>query len=230
LITGAAGGIGSETARVCASLGGSLVLVDQDEPGAIAAELRSQGADVQVHAFDIRDRAAVERAVAASDPLDAVVANAGLCPWDDWQDDGWDEAFAKVVDINLLGVIHLARAVLPQMAKRGKGKLVCISSVAGRSGGFQASPHYVAAKGGVVSLVKWLARKGAPHGVLVNGIAPGATVSAMTEGQTFDSSGIPVGRMATPADIAWPIAFLCSDAANYICGATLDVNGGVYMN
>jgi 3-oxoacyl-[acyl-carrier protein] reductase len=64
----------------------------------------------------------------------------------------------------------------------------------------------------------------------VNGIAPGATASAMTEGQTFDSSGIPVGRMATPADIAWPIAFLCSDAANYICGATLDVNGGVYMN
>ena len=230
LITGASGGIGSATARVCAELGASLVLVDLSKPVALARELGAGGTNVTSYGFDVRNRAAVEEAIAASGALDALIANAGYCPWDDWEDDGWDDAFSTTVDVNLLGPIHFARAVLPGMTARGKGKMVLVSSVAGRMGGLKASPHYVAAKGGVNALVKWLARKGAPHGVLVNAVAPGATVSAMTESQSFDVSGIPLGRLALPADIAWPIAFLCSEAANYISGTILDVNGGVYMN
>lgn len=230
LITGAAGGIGSETARVCAELGASLVLVDLNEPAALTRELEARGINVTCRGFDVRNRSAVEEVVTASGPLDALIANAGYCPWDDWENDGWDGVFSTTVDVNLLGPIHFARAILPGMTARGKGRMVLVSSVAGRMGGLKASPHYVAAKGGVNALVKWLARKGAPHGVLVNAVAPGATVSPMTESQRFDVSGIPLGRLARPADIAWPIAFLCSEAASYISGTILDVNGGVYMN
>jgi NAD(P)-dependent dehydrogenase (short-subunit alcohol dehydrogenase family) len=134
-----------------------------------------------------------------------------------------------VMDVNVRGVVNVARVCLPVMRERRAGRIVIVGSVAGRMGGLRASPHYVAAKGGVHAVVKWLARRGAPDGVLVNGVAPGATVSPMTEGQEFDIDGIPLGRMARPEEIAWPIAFLCSDAASYVCGTVLDVNGGVYM-
>ncbi|MCL1476229.1 SDR family oxidoreductase [Marinobacter sp. M3C] len=230
LITGAAGGIGAETARVCAELGASLVLADIVEPVALAEELRRAGATVVTYAFDVADRVATERVVADIGELDAVVANAGFCPWDDWEDESWDEVFGRVIDINLLGVIHLVRACLPRMCERGAGNIVLVSSVAGRMGGLKASPHYVAAKGGIMAMTKWLARKAAPHGVVVNSVAPGATATGMTASQALDCSRIPLQRLAEPREIALPISFLCSDAASYICGTTLDVNGGVHMS
>lgn len=230
LITGAAGGIGEATARVCAELGASLILTDLVEPLDLAAELKASGTVVEAFGFDVTDRVAVERFIKGIERLDAVVANAGFCPWDDWSDDGWDDVFDRVMDVNLLGVIHLMRACLPRMCTSGAGNIVLVSSVAGRMGGLKASPHYVAAKGGVNSLVKWLARKAAPYGVVVNAVAPGATATGMTKDQVFDVSAIPLQRMAEPREIALPISFLCSSAASYICGTTLDVNGGVFMN
>jgi NAD(P)-dependent dehydrogenase (short-subunit alcohol dehydrogenase family) len=107
--------------------------------------------------------------------------------------------------------------------------MVLIGSLAGRIGGVIASAHYVAAKAGLHALVKWLAKRGAPHGVLVNGIAPGPIDTEMTRGQRFDLSLIPLGRMGVADEVAWPIAFLCSPAAGYITGTVLDVNGGLYM-
>src|SRR3546814_6718580 len=89
-------------------------------------------------------------------------------------------------------------------------------------GGLRASPHYVIAKGGINALVKWLAKKAAPHGITVNAVAPGATATNMVHGQEFDEQSIPLRRMATPREIAMPVAFLCSDAASYICGTILD--------
>jgi 3-oxoacyl-[acyl-carrier protein] reductase len=229
LITGANGGIGAATARVCAELGAALVLADLQEPQALAEELRGNGTEVTTHGFDVRDRKATERMVEELGRLDAVVANAGFCPWDDWEDEGWDQVFEEIVDINLLGLIHLMRAVLPKLYRQGSGNVVLVSSVAGRMGGLRASPHYVAAKGGVNSLVKWLAAKAAPHGVVVNAVAPGATITPMTAGQPFDPTGIPLQRLAEPREIALPISFLCTSGASYMCGATVDVNGGVYM-
>ena len=108
--------------------------------------------------------------------------------------------------------------------------MVLVGSVAGRIGGLVASAHYVASKAGVHALVKWLAKRGAPHGVLVNGIAPGPIDTAMTHGQEFELSRIPLGRLGVADEVAWPIAFLCSPAAAYITGTVLDVNGGMYMN
>lgn len=230
LITGAAGGIGSATARVCAALGAELLLADLNPPHALAAELHAQGVSATALGLDVADRAATEALIAQLGVPDAVVLNAGFCPWDDWLEAGWDEVFDTVIDVNLRSVVHMMRAVLPGMIERGSGRVVLVSSMAGRMGGLKASPHYVAAKGGVGALVKWFARRGAPHGVNVNGVAPGATLSGMTQDQQFDATGIPAGRMAEPAEIALPIAFLCSPAASYICGTTLDVNGGVFMN
>ena len=132
--------------------------------------------------------------------------------------------------VNLHGPIHFARAYLPGMAERRHGRMVLIGSVAGRIGGVKASAHYVASKGGLHALVKWLARRGAPHDVLVNGIAPGVIETEMTRGQRIDPAQVPLGRNGRPEEIAWPIAFLCSPAASYITGTVLDVNGGLYMS
>ncbi|WP_299361196.1 SDR family NAD(P)-dependent oxidoreductase [uncultured Paracoccus sp.] len=230
VITGAAGGIGAEIATICASLGAALVLADRETPGAVADRLAASGAEVTTAAFDVRDREATEALIDGLPKLDGVVANAGWCPWDDWADENWDAVFRDVTDVNVLGVINLMRPALTRMTKSGGGRAVILASVAGRMGGLKAAPHYVAAKGGVIAMTKWMARKAAPYGVTVNAVAPGATATSMTAGQEFDNTGIPLRRVAHPREIAWPVAFLLSDAASYICGTTLDVNGGVYMN
>lgn len=229
LITGAAGGIGSATAHICHQQGAEVVLCDLEAPTGLAADLRADGGTAEAVALDVRDRAKTERLVQGLTRLDAVVANAGRCRWDDWADPDWDAEFRTTIDVNLLSAIHLTRAVLPRLRANGGGSVVLVASVAGRMGGLRASPHYVAAKGGVITLVKWLANKAAPSGVRVNGIAPGATDTAMTHDQTFDTEAIPLGRVGAPSEIAAPIAFLCSPASSYMCGTTLDVNGGVYM-
>jgi NAD(P)-dependent dehydrogenase (short-subunit alcohol dehydrogenase family) len=230
LITGAAGGIGSETARVCADMGANLVLADLHRPEGLLEDLHRLGRPARFLTFDVTDREAVERAIGGIERLDVLVANAGYCPWDDWEDQHWDRVFERVIDINLLGLMHITRACLGKMRNQGAGRMVLVSSVSARMGGLAASPHYVAAKGGTQAFVKWLARRAASDNVAVNCVAPGATDTAMTQGCAFNEGQIPLGRMALPQEIALPIAFLCSDAASYICGATLDVNGGVYMN
>jgi len=229
LITGAGGGIGSQTAQICASLGASLILADQQEPVALADALRQSGASCQTVAFDVRDRQATEQMIAEMGIPDGVVLNAGYCPWDQWDDADWDTVFDTVIDINVKSVVHLTRALLPGMMARGRGKIVVVSSVAARIGGLRASPHYVAAKGGVSAMVKWLARKGAPAGIQINAVCPGATQTTMTADQHFDLDAIPMGRMAQAQEIALPIAFLLGHGSDYMAGATLDVNGGVYL-
>jgi NAD(P)-dependent dehydrogenase (short-subunit alcohol dehydrogenase family) len=230
LITGAAGGIGEMTAGVCASLGAALLLVDQRPTERLARQLREAGGEAQAFTCDVANRSEVEALAASAGPVDALVLAAGICPWDDWQEPGWDAVFDQVVAVNLHGPIHFARAYLPRMIERKGGRMVLVGSVAGRIGGLVASAHYVASKAGLHALVKWLAKRGAPHGVLVNGIAPGPIDTEMTRGQPFDLSRIPLGRMGVADEISWPIAFLCSPAASYVTGTVLDVNGGLYMN
>lgn len=225
LVTGAASGIGAATARVCAGLGADTILVDVADASALAQELPRAAA----HRADLASREEVERLLAAVGPVDAVVASAAVCPWDDWLDEGWDETFARVMQVNVLGPIRLARAALPLLAACGRGRMVLVGSLAGRTGGLIAGPHYVASKGGVHALVRWLARRAAPLGVLVNGVAPASIETPMMQGRPVELGRIPLGRMGRAEEVAWPIAFLCSDAASYVCGVVLDVNGGVFM-
>jgi NAD(P)-dependent dehydrogenase (short-subunit alcohol dehydrogenase family) len=173
----------------------------------------------------------MEAIAAEAGDVDALVLTAALCPWDDdWQAADWDAGFERVMAVNVLAPIHAARAFLPGMIARRRGRMVLVGSLAGKMGGLIAGPHYVASKGGVHALVKWLARQTAPHNVLVNGVAPASVGTPMMEGRPVDLARIPLGRMAEPEEVAWPIAFLCSAAASYVCGVVLDVNGGVYMN
>ena len=225
LVSGAASGIGAAAARSCAALGAEVILADVADASELAARIPGAVA----RRVDISSRANVERLIAEAGPLDALIASAAICPWDDWLDDGWDETFARVMQVNVLGMLHLVRAALPGLAARGRGRVVLLGSLAGRMGGLIASGHYVASKGAVHALVRWLARRAAPMGVLVNGVAPASIETPMMTGQSVDLARIPVGRMGTPEEVAWPVAFLCSDAASYVCGVVLDVNGGVFM-
>ena len=230
LITGAADGIGAATARVCASLGAEILLVDLRNAASVADQIREAGGRASCRVADLGARATVERLAADVGDVDGLVANAAVCPWDDdWDDLNWDANFDRVMAVNVLGPIHLARVFLPAMIRRRWGRIVFVGSLAGRTGGLIAGPHYVASKGGVHAVVKWLARRAAPHGVLVNGVAPASVETPMMTDRPVDLARIPLARKAQPEEVAWPIAFLCSGAASYICGAVLDVNGGVHM-
>jgi 3-oxoacyl-[acyl-carrier protein] reductase len=230
MVIGAAGGIGQASARVLASQGAGLVLADRDAPGSLVDDLAATGAEATPFACDVASRAAIEDLVAKAGDVDALVYVAAICPWDDWNDKGWDDRFDQVIAVNLRGAVFAARALMPGMAKRGGGRIVLVGSLAGKMGGLIASAHYVASKGGLHAIVKWLAQRGGPQNILVNGIAPASTATPMMEGRPVDVERIPLRRMSQPEEIAWPAAFLCSDAASYVCGTILDVNGGVYMS
>jgi len=177
----------------------------------------------------VSSRSAVEEVVATAGPVDIMVYLAAVCPWDDWRAPEWDEVFDRVLAVNLRGAIDAARAVMTGMAARRWGRIVLVGSLAGKMGGLIASAHYTASKGGLHATVKWLAQRGAPENVLVNGVAPASTDTPMMKGQPVDLTRIPVRRMSQPEEVAWPIAFLCSEAASYMCGTIIDVNGGVFM-
>lgn len=234
LLTGAAGGIGMATARACAALGAELVLADVAPLGDIVGELKAEGVAVTGHELDISSRAGNAELAERAGAIDAAIACAGICPLEeDWNDDasGWDDVFHRVMDVNVLGPLHLARLMIPRMAARGGGRIVLIGSIGGRMGGISpiVQPHYIASKGGVHAIVPWLAQRAAPQGVLVNGVAPGPVASAMTATTPYDNSKYPLGRIGRPDEIAWPVAFLCSPAASYVSGTILDVNGGLFV-
>lgn len=225
VMTGAAGDIGRATAIVLAEMGASLVLTDlADKPG---HEIPT-GAVWQ--ACDVTDRSSSEALAADHPDATGLILAAGILPFDDWMGEDWNDSFKRVMDVNALGVVNVARAFLPHMEKAGGGRMVVLGSVAGRVGGVVSGAHYTASKGAANSLVRWLALKAAPAGVIVNGIAPGAVRSRMLEGQTIPGEKLPLGRLAEPEEIAWPIAFLCSDASRYMCGAVMDVNGGMFFS
>ncbi len=229
LVVGAAGGIGQATARVMAELGADLVLVDRVAPEALSEQIRTNGGSAVALGGDVTHPATRSAILDVAGSLDVLVYLAALCPWDDWTEPGWDDVFDEVMAVNLKAPLQLARSVMPGMAARGWGRIVLVGSVAGRIGGLIAGSHYVASKGGLHALVKWLAQRGGPQNVLVNGIAPASTETAMIAGQPVDLTRIPLRRKSEPEEIAWPIAFLCSPAASYVCGTVLDVNGGVAM-
>ncbi|WP_108663144.1 SDR family NAD(P)-dependent oxidoreductase [Acuticoccus kandeliae] len=230
LLTGAGGGIGTATARALAAAGAHLILVDFRDIGALAESLSAEGASVETHICDVTDRAAVEALCAEVGPrVQAAVLNAGSNPFNDWMAPDFDKAFADLMAVNILGPINFARALIPPMQANQYGRLVVLGSVAGFNGGSIAAvpPDYVISKGGVHTMVRWLA-KVAGEFVTVNAVAPGVVDTAMTAGSTFTPpASQPIKRKATPEEIAWPIAFLCSPGASYITGAVIDVNGGL---
>ncbi|MVW70983.1 SDR family NAD(P)-dependent oxidoreductase [Bordetella sp. 15P40C-2] len=231
LISGAAGGIGAATARLCGAFGARLTLTDIAPPARLEAIAHGLPGVDAVERCDVSDRAAVDDLVRRHGPFQALADTAGICPYDeDWMDPDWNEVeFMRVMRVNVLGPINLVRAVMPAMMEHGYGRIALCGSIAGWTGGLRAGPHYAASKGGVHALVRWFAQRGMPHGVTVNGVAPGPVSSGMTEGHGYDAQAYPMKRMGQPEEIAGVLAFLCSPAASYLAGTMVDVNGGTYL-
>jgi NAD(P)-dependent dehydrogenase (short-subunit alcohol dehydrogenase family) len=226
LVTGARDGIGAATSRVCAKLGAELLLIDVQDSSDVAAQIRENGGKATSIISDVSTRTAIDGLAREAGGL---VLNAAICPWDDdWDEANWDANFDRVLAVNVFGSIHAARAFLPGMIRRRWGRVVFVGSLAGRTGGLIAGHITWRQRAEFMPFVKWLARAG-PHNVMVNGVAPASVHTPMMRDRPVDLTRIPVGRKADPDEVAWPIAFLCSAAASYKCGAVLDVNGGVYM-
>lgn len=231
LISGAAGGIGSATAKLCVEQGAHLVLVDLAGEDQIRERVGDKVvASAEIFRLDTGSRADVERIAQQVGPVYGLIDTAAIAPLDDWMAEDWDEALEQVIRANIKGPINLSRAFLPAMIEQGEGRIVLCGSVAGWMGGIRSGPHYAFSKGGIHAFVRWLSRQGAPHNVLVNGIAPGPVETAMTAGKGYEPAAYPLKRMAKPEEIAATAVFLCGAGAGYASGAIFDINGGTHFH
>jgi NAD(P)-dependent dehydrogenase (short-subunit alcohol dehydrogenase family) len=230
VITGARGGIGCATARLCHEAGARLILLDIATPETVASRLGALASIAVIHQVDSTDRSEVERIAREIGPVYGVVDTAALCPAGDWLEPGWDDVLERTLAVNIKGPINVTRAFFPGMVERGEGRIVLCGSVAGWMGGILSGPDYAFTKGGIHAFVRWLSRRGAPHNVLVNGVAPGATDTGMIQGKGYNSESLPLRRFADPEEIAGAIVFLLGKGGSYMSGSILDVNGGVYFH
>lgn len=239
IVTGAALGIGKAIAMACAREGATVVLADVnvDDGKAAAAAIAATGRGAIFVRTDVRDAKQVAALVAMTresfGPADILFANAGVegslgAPWEASETD-----FMRVIDTNLVGAWRTIAAVLPDMIARKRGAIVATSSAAGLvgTGGLAA---YVASKHGVVGLVKSIAIDTAKLGVRVNAICPGVIATSMVDRLSqavpnFEEALLamkPMARLGTPQEAAEAAVWLASDAASFITGATLSVDGG----
>ena len=234
VVTGGGGSIGGAICDVLASAGATVVVADvraefaQKRADAIIAN--GGKADIQVVDTSKKEsvQAMVTDTIAKFGQIDIFVACAGILDnsrFPDITEERWD----RLVDINLRGTFFSLQAVAPHMMERRTGKIVTISSQAGQLGGFLAGCNYTASKGGIIAMSKAFARQCAPYNVNVNDVAPGLIATDMTADRNDSPKEVPLARLGTALDVAKVVYFLCSDLADYVCGHTVDVNGGMLM-
>jgi 3-oxoacyl-[acyl-carrier protein] reductase len=243
LVTGASSGIGRATATALAASGASVAInFNRNEAGAEAArsEIVNAGAKAIVIQADVTQSADVQSLVKQTTdefgPIDILINNAGSLIERlkilELTEERWDE----VVDLNLKSAFLCSQAVVGSMINRKSGAIVNVSSIAGRNGGALGSIHYSTAKGGIITFTKGLAKEVAPHGVRVNAVSPGVIATPYHE--QFSSADmmkayvgmIPLGRIGEPEEVASVICFLASDAASFLVGETIEINGGMFMD
>ncbi|MDI6025351.1 SDR family oxidoreductase [Corticibacterium sp. UT-5YL-CI-8] len=239
LITGAASGMGLETARAFASKGAEVVMADRDEAGLdrYSAELRNGGVKIHTVTVDVSDPESIDSMFDYCDAnlaqLDNLVTCAAIITakrifeqdWAHWQ---------RVHGVNLLGTFFTVQGAAKRMIENSSGgNIVCVASDAGvhGGGGLIADTAYAASKAGTLSIVKSVARELAGRKVRINALNPGPTDSPMhshIEQELKDriAANLPMRRMGRPDDMAASILFLCSDAASFVYGAALDTDGG----
>lgn len=242
VVTGGASGIGLATARALAAQGNRVAVLDLDEAGArdAAETLHALGPESVGIAVDVADGAAVEDAFTRVrrelGPVQILVTAAGAARFEPFADitrESWD----RMIAVNLGGTYEACHAALPDMVAARWGRIVTISSSSAQRGSPRMA-HYAAAKGGVIALTKCLAREYATVGVTVNNIPPSGIETPMQHRGQADgdlpsnetlAAAIPVGYLGGPDDVATAAAFLCTDAARYITGQVVGVNGGAVI-
>lgn len=238
LVTGAGGGIGGAGAEALAREGAAVFCTDRDGAAAeaTAARIRAGGGRAAAAALDVRDRAAVDAAIAAVvrefGRLDIVLESAGISHRLDFLDlDA--ETWERIVAVNLTGMFHVGQAAARQMVRQGGGgSIINVTSQLAEV----ARPEraaYVASKGGARSLTQAMAVDLARHGIRVNAIAPGPTLTGLTRASYEDPAArratealIPLGRLGRPDDLAGAVLFLAGDEARWVTGSTVTVDGG----
>ena len=238
VITGAASGIGLATAQALAAAGAAVVLGDINIAGGehAASQLRAAGHDAAFVPLDVTDEAAVTRfrdaVEARCDGLDILVNVAGWSKVEAFVNTT-PELWQKLVDLNYMGTLRVTHAFLPKMIARASGKIVNVSSDAGRAGS-GGEAVYAGAKGAVIAFTKSLARETARYKLNVNCVCPGPTdtpLLASTPEKQRDAlmRAIPFRRFAKPSEVADAILFFASDRASYLTGQVLSVSGGLTM-
>ena len=243
IVTGAASGIGRAIALDLAVIGASVVVADKEVSGAdkVAGEIKSAGGRAIATETDVTDKKEVEQMVQKTiegfGKIDILVNNAGIIARNSVMDIQ-EEELDRTFDVNLKGVVLCSQAAARHMIEQKGGKIVNVgsslssrASVCNLSGG---GADYCASKAAVQALTRSMAMELAPYGINVNAVAPGVTNTSMHEGLwegavAYYQNSIPLGRLAEPQDIADVVAFLVTDAARYITGQTIHVNGGQIM-
>jgi 3-oxoacyl-[acyl-carrier protein] reductase len=246
VVTGAARGIGQAVALALAREGADVVVADVLAGDDTAAEIESLGRRSRAMHVDVTkaDDVArlVEQTLAEFGRIDILVNNAGVlhrAGLESTSETMWNRDIAVI----LTGTYRVTQAVYPVMKRQRYGKIVNIASVSGKIGGAvskatddpgaehsRSGPAYAAAKGGVIAFTKWVAKDGGRHGIFCNAICPGGTRTEMTRGFDYGAESLPIARMGEPEDVAEAVVFLASQAANYITGQALNVDGGLVMD
>jgi 3-oxoacyl-[acyl-carrier protein] reductase len=237
LVTGGSRGIGRAVCALFGRLGARVAVGYQRDEAAAAEAVREAGGDAFAVRADLAQedqaRALVDESVRRLGTLDVLVVNHGIwkhAPLDTMTAPQWSET----LQVNLTSAWAVCQEAARHMVPRRSGAIVLIASTAGQRGEAEYA-HYAASKGGLLALTKSLAAELAPHGIRVNGVAPGWVVTDMTrealhgEGAAAALAKIPLARAGTPDEIAGPVAFLASDLASYMYGEILAVNGGAVM-
>jgi len=242
LVTGASSGIGAAAAAVFADLGAKVAIgYHQNQKGAeqVRESIAAAGGQVIALKADVREasgiHALVEGAAARFGPIDILVNNAGSLVERMKIREITAEKWDNIMNLNLKSAMLCSQAVAPSMMDRKSGAIVNIVSIAGRNGGGPGAGAYATAKGGLIAFTKSLAKEMAPFGVRVNAVSPGVIATPFHE--VFSTpemirsfvAGIPMGRTGQSLECATVIAFLASEAASYVVGETIEVNGGQLM-
>jgi 3-oxoacyl-[acyl-carrier protein] reductase len=241
VVTGGSRGIGKACVELLAHLGANVVINyvrDRAAAEATASSASAMGVEALFLQADVADLNEAQRLIDTTlkrfTRIDILVCNSGI-----WQgalvEELTEECWDRTLDINLKGTWTVCRAAVPFMKRQRSGKIVILASTAGQRGEANFS-NYAASKGGQIAFMKSLASELGPYGINVNAVAPGWVATEMTREALRDerqeqaiASTIPLGAVATPQDIACPIAFLCSDWARHITGEVLNVNGGAVL-